>query len=61
MQLVATTALALAVKIAGNKLLLKLIAKQNAFVTDTLHFGRELVTALLVRVLQLSIPDPSAA
>jgi hypothetical protein len=54
---------ALLVKVAGNKLHLKLVTftAPPAFVADSMLFGYEFSTAMLCRLLQLSIPDQTAA
>jgi hypothetical protein len=53
----------LLVKVTGNKLQLYLLtrSKMPFFGTDVLVFWYELVTALLIRVMLLSIPDENTA
>ena len=60
---VSVALLALVVKVAGNKLQLKLIDKANVatWVADLMLFFYEFSTALLCRLLQLSIPSENAA
>ena len=55
--------IALGIKVTGNKGELILITKGRiaGFVGDTMLFGYEITTALMCRILQLSIPDQAAA
>ncbi|GMI36857.1 hypothetical protein TeGR_g6663 [Tetraparma gracilis] len=55
------TALALCIKVGGNKLLLGLIGDLVSWLTDDMLYGYEITTSILVRVLQLSIPDEDTA
>ncbi|GMI31844.1 hypothetical protein TeGR_g11241 [Tetraparma gracilis] len=56
------TGFAWVIKVTGNKFLLFLIQDKLAmFIADTQIFGYEYATALLLRILQLSIPDPTTA
>jgi hypothetical protein len=50
-------------KVTGNKLQLNLLARSKTplFFMDSMVFGYELATALLVRVMLLSIPDKNTA
>jgi hypothetical protein len=59
----AVVLLGLLIKVTGNKLQLRLISHSKAplFVMDTSVFGYELVTALLIRMMLLSIPDENTA
>ena len=58
---VLVTLTAFAVKVAGNKGMLTLVARQRPWAADATLFAYELVTATLLRVLQLSIPDEHVA
>jgi hypothetical protein len=60
---VAVALFALVIKVVGNKLQLRLIAKANmaSWVADAMLFAFEFATALMCRLLQLSIPSQSAA
>lgn len=60
---VSVTLLALGIKIVGNKRVVMLLSsgKLAAWVVDFQLFGYEYVTAVLLRVLQLSIPDENTA
>ena len=55
--------IALGIKVVGNKGELILIAKGGlpGWITDMMLFGYEISTALMCRILQLSIPDQAAA
>ena len=58
---VMVTLAAFAVKVAGNKGMMKLVKRQRAWVADGNLFIYEFVTATLLRVLQLSIPSEHVA
>ncbi|GMH81155.1 hypothetical protein TrST_g11755 [Triparma strigata] len=55
------TLVAFVLKVAGNKVMLKLVAGQRVWVADSLLFSYEFATALLLRVLQMSLPDEHTA
>jgi len=55
------TMAAFAVKVAGNKGMIKLVSRQRPWVADVNLFVFEFVTATLLRVLQLSIPSEHVA
>ncbi|GMI44430.1 hypothetical protein TrCOL_g2680 [Triparma columacea] len=55
------TALALGIKICGNKILLGIMGHLPMFLTDHTLFCYEYSTALIVRILQLSLPDENTA
>ena len=59
----AVVLLGLMTKVTGNKLQLHLLSRSKTplFMMDSLVFAYELVTALLVRVMLLSIPDENTA
>ena len=54
---------ALGIKVTGNKVLLVILNKTRpkAFVTDMTLFTYEFSTALICRILQMSIPDETTA
>ncbi|GMI14713.1 hypothetical protein TrVE_jg3770 [Triparma verrucosa] len=58
---VAVTVLALVVKIAGNKALIGLVGGLPMWIVDWDLYTYEFGTALILRILQLSIPDRHAA
>jgi len=58
---VLVTILAFGIKVAGNKGMLKLVAGGRPWMTDANLFAYEFVTATLLRVLQLSIPNERIA
>jgi hypothetical protein len=60
---VAVTVLALAIKVVGNKCVVVLLSTGSmpAWTADFQLFNYEFTTAILLRVLQLSIPDASTA
>ncbi|GMI27496.1 hypothetical protein TeGR_g2532 [Tetraparma gracilis] len=55
------TALALGIKICGNKAMLGLLGSLPMWACDTQLYGYEYSTALIVRILQLSLPDENTA
>ena len=55
------TALALGIKICGNKILLGIMGHLSMFLTDHTLYCYEYSTALIVRILQLSLPDENTA
>jgi hypothetical protein len=55
------TMLALGIKVAGNKAMLLLVGKLAPWIVDINLYNYEFSTALLFRMLQLSIPDESTA
>jgi hypothetical protein len=55
------TMLALGIKVAGNKGMLLLVGKLAPWIVDINLYNYEFSTALLFRLLQLSIPDESTA
>ncbi|GMI36517.1 hypothetical protein TeGR_g6066 [Tetraparma gracilis] len=55
------TALALAIKIGGNKALLGLMGALPMWGSDSQLYQYEFSTALIVRILQLSLPDENTA
>ncbi|GMI38235.1 hypothetical protein TeGR_g3856 [Tetraparma gracilis] len=55
------TALALGIKIAGNKALLGLMGNYPMWASDSCLYMYEYSTALIVRMLQLSLPDENTA
>jgi Ca2+/Na+ antiporter len=60
---IAVSVVALAVKVVGNKSQLVLISltRPPTWVADGMMFGYEYSTAMLCRILQLTIPDKNAA
>jgi hypothetical protein len=58
---VAVTILALGIKVAGNKVLIGLIGDLPMWIADGELYMYELGTALILRILQLSIPDQNTA
>ncbi|GMI55131.1 hypothetical protein TeGR_g12545 [Tetraparma gracilis] len=55
------TALALGIKIGGNKLMLGLLGALPPWACDSQLYSYEYSTALIVRILQLSLPDENTA
>jgi hypothetical protein len=55
------TLLAFVIKVAGNKLLLTLLGGLAMWLADLELYAYEFSTALLLRILQLSIPDEATA
>ncbi|GMH51668.1 hypothetical protein TrRE_jg2334 [Triparma retinervis] len=58
---IGVTGLALAIKIAGNKGLILLLGNLAMWLTDIHLYEYEITTALIVRMLQLSLPDENTA
>jgi hypothetical protein len=55
------TGAAFCFKVGGNKVMLKLIQGYPPWIIDSMLFNYEFLTALLLRVLQLSLPDQQTA
>eukprot|EP00519_Triparma_laevis_P007590 CAMPEP_0182512278 /NCGR_PEP_ID=MMETSP1321-20130603/31913_1 /TAXON_ID=91990 /ORGANISM="Bolidomonas sp., Strain RCC1657" /LENGTH=578 /DNA_ID=CAMNT_0024719071 /DNA_START=99 /DNA_END=1832 /DNA_ORIENTATION=- len=55
------TVLAFGLKVAGNKAMLKLVQGSRGWVADLLLYCYEYATALMVRMLQMSLPDEQTA
>ncbi|GMI24978.1 hypothetical protein TeGR_g5966 [Tetraparma gracilis] len=55
------TAFALGIKVGGNKALLGLLGNLPMWACDTQLYAYEYSTALIVRILQLSLPDENTA
>ena len=55
------TSLAWGIKVAGNKIMLKLTDKMPMWLCDFQLYGYQYSTATILRILQLSIPDENTA
>ncbi|GMH71700.1 hypothetical protein TL16_g05722 [Triparma laevis f. inornata] len=55
------TLAAFGLKVCGNKFMLKIVQGARSWVADMLLYSYELVAALLLRILQMSIPDERTA